>query len=299
MLVSRGATFTRAPTAPPGYPGPRLTVKSSTGEIVAHLSSRSANPAEEPSDPCSPWPAGFGGTLAFVGSRPWALKASDGKLLVRSAAVWPNLYDAWGDTTYHVSLAYALPLALNASWRSWAASNIDLLVASQQLVCAQGTDLVVGLPTADLLWRHARLIKRHSGTDVTTHADVSSFMASWCEFSLARYGRRLPIEEVDALTEMLRGCGAEIRDLTAEGCTIARTAVVVDHENGVLFDLMATWDLARQKLSPGRFSAIDNMSSAISEGMAYCMCYGRAPYKDSILGSSRRLGLEELMARGK
>lgn len=203
------------------------------------------------------------------------------------------------DVAYHVSLAYALPLALNASWRSWAASNVDLLVASQQLVCAHGTDLVVGLPTGDVLRRHARLIKRHAGTDVTAHADVASFMASWCEFSIARYGRRLPIEEVDALTKMLRGCEAEIRDLTAKGRTIARTAVVLDHDSGVLFDLMATWDFARQKLSPGRFSAIHNMSRAMSEGMAYCMCYGRAPYKDSILGSSRRLGLEELMARGK
>ncbi|MGH3623996.1 MAG: hypothetical protein ACRDQ5_19770 [Sciscionella sp.] len=62
----------------------------------------------------------------------------------------------------------------------------------------------------------------------------------------------------------------------------------------MVFDLMATWEPTAGRLRPGVFSAVHNLLSAQSVGARYSMCYGQFPYKDEIVGNSRRLAMSDL-----
>lgn len=214
-------------------------------------------------------------------------------LLVYLASRWPQIHCHTAGPL-HVTLAYALPLALDSAWRSWTEGHLELLVAGRQIVPVPAYELVAVNPVQADPRQHRRLLRSHSSTTVREHRDVDGFLDDWSRFSVWRHHRPVPAGERRALRAMLTLGGMAVRDFVHETGTVAR-ALVCEHEQcRVLFDLMATWPPEHAKLRPGIYSGLWNLLDARRRGLRFSFCYGQFPYKDEIVGPAARLTLTEL-----
>ncbi|MBI3687496.1 MAG: GNAT family N-acetyltransferase [Actinobacteria bacterium] len=236
--------------------------------------------------------------IPVVPERPCPHSRGDALLLLALADRWPYLSqtdDVRYYRQYHLTLAYALPVALDPRWRAWAAERADLLVRGRQLVAVPATDLVAVVPNPDTDRRHRRLLRKHGETEVREHADHGDFLHHWSTFTTWRYGRSLPDHERDALRELMAMSGCVVREFTRSGEVIARSVVCLHERRRVSFDLMATWHPRHAALRPGIFSAVHNLTDALHRRMRFSLCYGQFPYKDEIVGPADRLALDDLM----
>lgn len=219
----------------------------------------------------------------------------DALLLLAVSARWPEF--TADNSPYHLTLAYALPLALDTAWQDWAGRHADVLVRGRQLAGVPASHLVAVEPAEDLERRHRRLLRQHAatGTGVREHADRAGFLSHWSAFSQRRYGAALTGDEREALGAVLAMSGCTIREFACRGEVIARTVVCRHEPSRTIFDLMATWEPQHARHRPGVYSGVCNILDAARKGYRYSLCYGQFAYKDDIVGTSRRLALGDLM----
>lgn len=236
--------------------------------------------------------------VPVVPARPRPERFFDALLLIALSARWPFLAettDLCSFRQHHLTLAYALPLALDARWRAWAADHAELLIRGRQLVAVPASDLVAVAPDGQAGPRHRRLLRRHARTEVTQHGDHARFLDQWSAFTTWRYGRPLPAEERAALHALLAMSGCVVREFAHAGETIAHCVVCLHDARRVAFDLMAAWHPRHARLRPGIFSAVHNLTDATQRAWRFSLCYGQFPYKDEIVGTAPRLTLEDLL----
>lgn len=231
-----------------------------------------------------------------LAERPWPERHTQAILLFAISGRWPSILVADEEQSYHVTLAYALPLALDVSWREWAACYSDVLVHGRQVVAVPASNLVAVDPSEDVPRRHRRLLRQHEDTTVREHADYSDFLAHWSTFTQRRYGNSPTSEEQTALGAILAMSRCTVREFTSSGDVIARSVVCVHDPSRTLFDLMATWEPRHASRRPGIYSAVHNLIDAANRKYRYSMCYGQFAYKDEILKGSKRLSLENLIS---
>lgn len=228
-----------------------------------------------------------------VRERPWATRRAHAVLLLFLASRWLEITQA-GMRAYHLTLSYALPLALDRAWRVWAEENADSLVATGQLVAVPTSDLVAVAPDRNAAVRHRRLIRAHRDTTVGEHGDLDAFLGDWTRFSANRYGRTVPDDELTTLAAILSMSGCRVRDLIRVDTLIGRSVICWHQSSNATFDLMATWQAEAARLRPGIYSGVNNLLDAHDRRARYSLCYGQFPYKDDIVGDARRLTLLDL-----
>lgn len=226
--------------------------------------------------------------------RPWPKRHSHAILLLAISELWPNLLISPDEIPHHVTLAYALPLALDKSWRDWAASYSDVLVGGRQMVVVPASDLVAVEPSGDFAWHHRRLLRQHEKTSVREHTDYAGFLGHWVAFTKWRYGSSPSPAELSALGAILAMSKCTVREFTSSGEVIGRTVTCAHEPTRTLFDMMATWEPKHAGYRPGIFSAVHNLIDAATRGYRFSMCYGQFSYKDQILKGCPRLALEDL-----
>ncbi|WP_165984057.1 hypothetical protein [Streptomyces sp. YIM 98790] len=270
-----------------------VTVTSAAGKPVARVSDAHelAAALAELAPPGTP-------LLPMAGERPWPTEAGHAVLLLGLSARWPWLVESADLRTFrqhHLTLAYALPLALDAEWRRWAEQHASLLLRGGQLVPVPASDLVAVEPCGAVAVRHRRLLRRHTATGVKEHQDYGDFLRHWSAFTHWRYGRPVPDHESAALLAILDASGAVVREFIHRGEVIGRSVVCLHEASRTVFDLMATWQPSHAPLRPGIYSAVHSLLDAADRGLRYSLCYGQFPYKDDILGTAERLALEDLL----
>jgi hypothetical protein len=237
-----------------------------------------------------------GPPLPAFARRPSPASGGDALLLLALSARWPEF--TVDESRYHLTLAYALPLALDRAWREWAGREADGLVRGRQLVAVPASHLVAVEPAGNLERRHRRLLRQHaaSGTRVREHEDHGAFLSHWSAFSQRRYDTALTQDEREALRTVLAMSGCTVREFTCRGEVIARSVVCRHEPSRTIFDLMATWEPRHARYRPGVYSGVCNILDAARQGCRYSLCYGQFAYKDDIVGTSRRLALSDLMS---
>lgn len=245
-------------------------------------------------------PAGAGESVVPVfANRPRPTRRGHAVLLLALSAHWPQIIESDGPRTcraHHLTLAYALPLALDARWRSWAEEHAELLTQGGQLVPVPATDLVAVDPCrGDTAWRHRRLLRRHADTTVTEHSDHVGFLDHWSAFTQWRYDRSQPDNERAALHAILEATTCMVREFIRHDDVIARSVVCTHVASRTVFDLMATWHPRHARLRPGIYSAVHNLTDTARLGFRFSLCYGSFPYKDDIVGDAERLTLNDLL----
>jgi len=236
-----------------------------------------------------------------VGERPWPTQVGHAVLLLALAARWPWIAESDGQhliRRHHVTLAYALPLALDAGWRRWAEDHAELLIHGRQLVVVPAADLVAVQPHPSCAGRHRRLLRRHAHTEVAEHHDQAAFLRHWSAFTRWRHDRPLPDLERAALRAILQASGCVVREFVHQDEVIARSVVCSHAPSRTLFDLMAAWHPRHARLRPGIYSAVHNLLDSAQRGWRFSLCYGQFSYKDDIVGGSDRLTLEDLIHGG-
>lgn len=228
--------------------------------------------------------------------RPWPASDGDALLLLALSPQWPEF--TADESPHHLTLAYALPLALDIAWWEWAARHSGDLVRGRQLVTVPAANLVAVEPAGDLERRHRRLLKQHAvaGTAVHEHGDHAAFLSHWSAFSQRRYEGLPTHDEREALGTVLTMSGCTVREYISQGEVIARSVVCRHDPSRTIFDLMATWEPQHARYRPGIYSGVHNILDAARLGYRYSLCYGQFAYKDDIVGASRRLSLNDLMA---
>ncbi len=229
-----------------------------------------------------------------VAERIWPSQPAHGLALLALTHITPTIARDDGTDPLHVTLAHALPLALDPAWRSWAEDNCAFLVAGGQLVTVYADDLVAADPREATTRRHRRLHRRHQQTTARDHDDIDGFLADWVAFTTWRYGQTPPDLQREALQRVLVMSGCRVRDFHQEGELIARSVVANHKGSRTMFDLMAVWWPRHHDLRPGIYSAVYNLHDAQRRGLRFSLCYGRFPYKDHVLGDLPRLSLADL-----
>jgi hypothetical protein len=236
--------------------------------------------------------------IPVVTERPWPTELGHALLLLGLSARWPWLAESADLHTFrqhHLTLAYALPLALDAGWRDWAEQHADLLVRSKQLVPVPATDLVAVEPDSVRIRRHRRLLRRHADTHVKEHHDLADFLGHWSAFTHWRYNYLLPDHERAALLAVLQASGCTVREFIHNGEVVARSVLCAHTASRTVFDVMATWHPRHARLRPGIYSAVHNLLEAADSDFRFSLCYGQFPYKDDIVSGGERLALEDLI----
>jgi hypothetical protein len=229
--------------------------------------------------------------------RPTATTPIQGRLLLCLAEHWLEIAASAGGA-YHVTLAHALPVALDASWRRWAGRNVELLVAGGQLVAVPASDLVAVVPDEGAVQRHRRLLRRHVATVARATPDVGSFLEGWSRFAARRWGSPPTAAAAQGLAAIVAMSGGTVWEFQNDGERIGRSLVCVHQSSHTLFDLMAVWEPAQARWRPGVFSAVHGLAEALRRRLRFSLCYGRFPYKEHVVGSARRLTLWELAGAG-
>jgi hypothetical protein len=227
--------------------------------------------------------------------RPWPASDGDALLLLALSSRWPEF--AADGSPHHLTLAYALPLALDIAWREWADHHSSDLVRGRQLVTVPAANLVAVEPAADLERRHRRLLRQHAvaGTAVHECGDHAAFLSHWSAFSQRRYEGAPTRDEQEALGAVLTMSDCTVREFISHGEVIARSVVCRHDPSRTIFDLMATWEPQHAQYRPGIYSGVHNILDAARQGYRYSLCYGQFAYKDDIIGASRRLSLNDLI----
>jgi hypothetical protein len=227
--------------------------------------------------------------------RPWPASGGDALLLLALSSQWPEF--TADESPHHLTLAYALPLALDIAWWEWAARRSSDLVRGRQLVTVPAANLVAVEPAGDLERRHRRLLKQHAvaGTVMHEHGDHAAFLLRWSAFSQRRYEGTPTRDEQEALGAVLAMSGCTVREFISDGEVIARSVVCRHDPSRTIFDLIATWEPQHARYRPGIYSGVYNLLDAARQGYRYSLCYGQFAYKDDIVGASRRLSLNDLV----
>lgn len=305
-MVDNSTGFSAPPGPPDGYEGPNILLLDDHDRELARLftdrdkviirTSRGAESADTVSGTLSLFTEllSLRNTKVHTPERPWATRPIHGVLLLAVANHWPEIECADRER-YHLTLAYALPLALDTHWRLWSEKHMEELIDSTQLVAVPATDFVVVQPCQDLARNHRRLLDIHAETTVTEHRNIEAYLGDWCRFSKSRYGYSVPENERSLLNHLLLMSGCCIRDVINGGEIIGRSVVCRHLPSRTMFDLMATWRAGAGRLRPGIFSGVYNVLDALDRRLRYSLCYGQFPYKDEIVGPSSRLTLHELI----
>lgn len=299
------ARVSAPPAPPPSYPGPTTTLISHTGQQVArlrtttdqvvievgnrHHSATSTQAIKTALTPHLTWSQ----VRPVVDERPWATRRPHAILLLFLAAHWPEISHPSGNA-YHLTLSYALPLALDQGWRYWAEEHAEHLIATHQLAAVPAADLVAVRPNSDAEHRHRRLLRAHHETSAREHHDLDSFLSDWSHFSAARYGHTLPDDERFALHGLLSMSNCAVRDFTQANRIIGRSLVCWHQPSNTLFDLMATWSPHAARLRPGIYSGVYNLLDAQHNRARFSLCYGQFSYKDEIVEGSERLAIQDI-----
>ncbi len=236
--------------------------------------------------------------IPVAAERPWPKQCGHAVLLLALSARWPQIVESNNSRTlrpYHLTLAYALPLALDSDWRSWAEENSELLIRGGQLVPVPAADLVAIRPQRACAARHHRLLRRHADTKVIEHRDHADFLHHWSVFTRWRYDSPVTERERAALHAILEASGCVVREFVHQHEVIARSVVCLHPASRILFDLMATWHPRHARLRPGVYSAVHNLIDTAHRGFLFSLCYGQFPYKDDIVGDAERLTLEDML----
>ncbi|MGH2732792.1 MAG: hypothetical protein ACRDJG_07625 [Actinomycetota bacterium] len=235
------------------------------------------------------------GRVTPVGAkRPWATRRQHGVLLLAAAALWPELTGPQG-THYHVTLSYALPLALDSGWRTWSEDHLAELIEAAQLVVLPAADFLVVQPSGQIQRRHARLLRRHAATMILEHDDTDAYLWHWAAFVAQWFGRSVSAHEQAVLGDMLAMSGCHVGDIVHGSSVIGRSVTCIHPASRVVFDLMTTWDPGAAHLRPGVFAGVHNLLDAFDRRLRYSLCYGRFLYKDEIVAGSCRLMLADLL----
>lgn len=239
------------------------------------------------------------GLVPAIHGRAVPRSRADAALLLLVAGQWGEVLDLDRDLAQHVTLSFALPLSLAATWREWVLANLDLVMAGRQLVVVPASDLVAvdpsELPVEAVLRRHRRLFRRHRATSVHP-SSPETVLAWWERFSEERYARRPYRDELSALVRIASMAECEAREVRADGHVVAASLICRHGPTRTMFDLLAPWDTTRAELRPGVYSAVANLLEARREHLRYCLCYGRFPYKEEVVGGLPRLRLADLAA---
>jgi hypothetical protein len=304
--VSDAPRFVSAPPSPPPcYPGPQVNLINHTGQRVAQLSTTDdlvtidINNRRHTADSTRTINAILGRHFTWsqlrpvVRERPWAARPAHAVLLLFLASHWAEIRQNDG-AAYHLTLSYALPLALHRGWREWAELHAADLVVAEQLVAVSSANLVAVQPDPHAMSRHRRLLRSHKETTVHEHDDLATYLDDWSHFNTVRYGRVVPANEYSALYGVLSMSHCRVRDFAHAGTLIGRTIVCWHKPGNVLFDVMATWNPDAARLRPGIYSGVYNLLDAHGRGARYSLCYGQFPYKNDIVGHSKRLTIFDL-----
>lgn len=231
----------------------------------------------------------------IVRERPWATRREHAVLLLFLAAHWSELYQHDG-LKYHLTLSYALPLALDKSWQVWVEQHAELLLDAGQLVAVPAANLLAVQPDIDISRHHRRLLRPHTLTVVQEHRDIARYLDDWSRFSIRRYGVAIPDSELEALRAVLAMSNCVVRNFVHRDSLIGCSVVCWHARCNIWFDLMATWESEAARLRPGIYSGVYNMLDAQKRGARYSLCYGQFSYKEEIVGKSKRLTIYKLQS---
>lgn len=223
---------------------------------------------------------------------------ADGVLALALSAAWPEIGEARSNRRYQITLAYALPLWLDPTWREWTARNLRLVLGAGQMIAVPSSEFIAVDPAeqsaASLAHRQRRLLKRHVDTTVEREGAVGEVVDAWSAFCRSRFDIRITPLQRKAVDGIFGMSGCEVRQFVNAGRTIARSLVCLHASSRTLFDVLAPWDESHAYLRPGIYSAFVNLLEARDRDYRYCLCYGDFPYKRDVLGRLGRLRLQDL-----
>ncbi|EDN71330.1 hypothetical protein BGP_0801 [Beggiatoa sp. PS] len=199
---------------------------------------------------------------------------------------------------YHVVLAHAFPLAFIKGIYEHTVQYLPQIVHGNQLLFLDQNQLILvdpsHVPRENIESRHRRVVRINSKCEIRRTTPTTEIIKRWSSFCEWRFHDTLNTKHLNLLKTIFSALGFTVKEFWLSDQCMVQSLIYFDHEQRILFDVLAPWQPKHSANRPGIYSAVHNLLESHQLNARYCLCYGIYPYKQEIIRGLPNVDLQKI-----